>query len=254
MAIEKIVDDINTVDEELRGFYTEKDGKFHLEDVTSLRNSLGHVRNELKTAKSTAAKITQWEKLGKTPEEIEALIAAAAEEDTKKMKKEGDFDALLTQHKTAWEKDKGTLTGQVDFWKNKYQNADRSNNFAQELTKAEATPEGLELLPSILSDRVSYTIDGDKITVKILSADKTTPMAGGGADGSATFADLVKEAKTKFPSLFKGNGHSGSGAPNTQNKSGAQGSGNLKRSQMNTTEKAAYVAEHGQEAYLKLPM
>lgn len=74
MAVEKIVDDINTVDEDLRGFYEEKDGKFHLQDISGLKNALNHTRNELKGAKTIAAKITAWEKLGKTPEEIEALI------------------------------------------------------------------------------------------------------------------------------------------------------------------------------------
>lgn len=254
MAIEKVVEDINTVDEDLRGFYEEKDGKFHLQDISGLKNALTHTRNELKTAKEIAKKVSGWEKLGKTPEEIEALLAAEAERETKKLQDKGDFETLLNQHKSNWQKDLDKANSAVDFWKNKYQNADRSNNFVSELTKAEATVEGLDLLPSILSDRVSYSIDGDKITVKILSADKTTPMAGSGADGLATFADLVKEAKTKYPSLFKGNGHSGSGASDTGRKDGSNPPGNLKRSTMSTTEKAAYVAEHGQEAYLKLPM
>lgn len=254
MAVEKIVDDINTVDEDLRGFYEEKDGKFHLQDISGLKNALNHTRNELKGAKTIAAKITAWEKLGKTPEEIEALIAAAAEANTKKLKDAGDFETLLGQHKSNWDKEKGTLSGQVDFWKNKYQNADRSNNLVSELTKAEATAEGLDALPTLLSDRVQYSIDGDKVSVKILSADKTTPLAGSGADGLATFADLIKEAKTKYPSLFKGNGHSGSGASDTGGKGGAHIDPKLKRSTMSTTEKAAFVKEHGQEAYLKLPM
>lgn len=62
----------------------------------------------------------------------------------------------------------------------------------------------------------------------------------------------MKEAKTKFPSLFKGSGQSGSGASDTKDKPGG-GPGNLKRSQMDVEAKAKYIEEHGQAEFLKLP-
>ncbi len=251
MPIEKIVDSLDSVDEALHGFYVEKDGKFHLEDVTALRNSMTHAKKERDEARKKATSISKWEKLGKTPEEIEALLAQQEENENKKLTDKGDFEALLAQHKGKFEKDLGAANQAVDFWKNKYQNADRTSNFSNALVKEKASAEGLELLPSILADRVKYEIEGDKITVKILSADKSTPMAGSGADGQATFADLVKEAKTKFPSLFEGNGHSGSGASDTGGKGGAHS--NLKRSQMSIEQKSAFIAEHGQTEYMKLP-
>ena len=253
MAIEKVVDSLEGVDEALHGFYVEKDGKFHLEDVTALRNTMKHTKTERDEARRRAAAVSKWEGLGKTPEEIQSLLTAQAQKDEEAARKAGDFDSILNQHKTTWEGEKTTLSGQVDFWQNKYKNAELSYALTSELSKAEVTTEGLDVLPRILKDRVRFEVDGDKVTIKIMSSDGSTPMAGGGADGQATFADLVKDAKTKYPSLFKGSGQSGSGASDNRGSSGGN-PGNLKRSAMTTTDKAKYIAEHGQEAYLKLPM
>lgn len=253
MAIEKIVDSLDSVDEDLRGFYTEKDGKFHLEDVTALRNTVKHVKTERDEAKKRAKAVDAWEKLGKTPDEIQALLASQQEEAEKKAREAGDHEALLRQHQDKWAQEKGALSSQVDIWRNKYQNTELSHNLTSELVKIEATAEGIEILPNILRDRVKFEVEGDTVKTKILSADKSTPMAGSGADGQATFADLVKEAKTKYPSLFKGTGHSGSGASDTDDKGGA-GHGNIKRSQMSIEDKTAFIAKHGEDKYLALPM
>lgn len=253
MPIEKIVDSLDSVDEDLRGFYVEKEGKFHLEDVTALRNTMRHVKDELKTVKDKAKQVSAWEKLGKSPEEIQELLSKQAEEAERKAREAGDHEALLRQHQENWNKEKGTLTSAVDIWRKKYQDTELSHNLTSELVRAEATKEGIELLPNILKDRVQFDVEGDEVKMKILAADKKTVLAGGGADGQATFADLVKEAKTKFPSLFKGTGQSGSGASETDDKGGA-GHGNLKRSQMSIEEKTAFIAKHGEEKYLALPM
>jgi len=252
MPIEKIVDSLDSVDEDLRGFYVEKDGKFHLEDVTSLRNTMRHTKDELKTAKAKAAQVTAWEKLGKTPDEIQQLLTAQAAAAEQKAREAGDHEALLRQHQENWSKERGTLASAVDIWRNKYQNTELSYNLTSELVKLEATAEGIELLPNILRDRVQFEVEGDVVKTKILAADKKTTLAGNGADGQATFADLVKEAKTKYPSLFKGSGQSGSGASDTDDKGGA-GHGNLKRSQMSVEDKTTFIGKHGEDVYLKLP-
>src|SRR5258705_12711036 len=100
LVIEKIED----VDEPLRTLYEEKDGKFHLkvdglEDTAGLHYAL---RSERATRANLEKKVKAWEALGKSDEEIKALIAEAEKADEDKAKKAGEFDklreALATQH------------------------------------------------------------------------------------------------------------------------------------------------------------
>lgn len=253
MPIEKVVDTLDSVDEDLRGFYIEKDGKFHLEDVTALRNTMKHVKTERDEARKKAKDVAKWEGLGKSAEEIQELLAAQATEAERKAREAGDHETILNQHRENWNKEKSTLTSAVDIWRNKYQNTELSYNLTSELVKLEATAEGIELLPNILKDRVQFEVDGDTVKTKILAGDKKTALAGNGADGQATFADLVKEAKTKFPSLFKGSGQGGSGASDSDDDAGG-GHGNLKRSTMSMEDKTNFIRKHGEAKYLALPM
>ncbi len=250
-----LLDNLDSVPEEFRGFYEqiadgENKGKFQLQDITSLKNALNYERTENKANKAIAKKVKDWEKLGKTPEEIAQLLSDIATKEEDDARKKGDHEAILQQKTAAWSKEKDTLTGQVDKWRGAYQNVLVETNLATELAKAGVTEEGMDLLPGRLRTRVSASLnDEDKVITRILAADGQTPMAGSGSDGAATFEDLVKEAKQKFPSLFKGSGGSGSGASQT----GPAGAGK-KRSTMTVPEKTAYIREHGHDAYNSLPL
>ena len=249
----KILDSLDGVPEHFHQFYEKDaaDGKFKLQDIGPLKNALNHAKNERNAAREKAKAIEAWEKLGKTPEEIEALLTAKAKDDEEAAKKAGNFDAVLEQHKSKWQKDLEAATAERDTWRNNYVNAHVSNNLTQALVKGETTPEGADLLPTILKDRVSVEVKDGKVTTRITNPDGT-PMIGNGEGGMATFDDLVADAKKKYPSLFKGTGQSGSGAPG-DGKGGGGAPGNLKRSKMTFQERAKYIEEHGQAEYLKLP-
>jgi hypothetical protein len=91
------------------------------------------------------------------------------------------------------------------------------------LTKAKATAEGVDLLTERLGKRIKFeTVDG-KRKIQIMQADGETPLAGKGADGAATFDDLVTEAVKTWPSLFEGSGAGGGGTPPKGNGGGAAG-------------------------------
>src|SRR4051794_12788266 len=99
MPLALIVEKLDAVPEALRGEYTEKDGKFYLNvdgldahpDTAGLRNAL---KAERATNQGVKDKISAWEKLGKAPEEIEALLTAERTKAEEALKKAGKFDEV----------------------------------------------------------------------------------------------------------------------------------------------------------------
>lgn len=248
-----IVDKIDDVPEALRGEYVEKDGKFHLkvDDLESHyapRDMLSKANNE---SASRRVQLQAWEKLGKTPEEIAELLAKLEKEDHESKKKKGDFDGLLAQHQEKWQKIEADLKAERDAAIKNERNAVVNGQLSAELAKANATEDGLVFLPGSLAKRVKVeTIDGKRVT-RVYQEDGTSPMAGTGAGGMATVADLVKEALTKHPSLFKGNG-AGGGGKDPGGKGGG-GDGVTSKKQFKTErERSAWVDKNGMDAYKAL--
>jgi hypothetical protein len=218
MTLQLVVDSIDTVAEPLRALYVEKDGKHHLqvdgiEDTTGLKNALAAERNANKTVKE---KIAAYEKLGKTAEQIDEMLAAERTKAEEALKKAGKFDEVLATHlgKAKQERDEavGAATKQRDSALNIARKAIVDTKVGGALAKAKATAAGLDLLSERLGKRVSLEFGEDgRETISILDADGKTPMVGSGAGGLATFDDLVKEAIKGYPDLFEGTGGGGSG-------------------------------------------
>ncbi len=230
MALQAIVDSVDALPEAIRGEYTKAaDGKFHLNIeggdnlpfVSGLKTALQSER-ALRAKHESAVK--SWEKLGKTPDEISEMLAAIEAEGTDKLKKKGDFDALLKQHQDKWNGEKTALEKRLAGRDAAARTAIVDSAVQSALAKAKATSEGLELLVERLGRRVNLEIDDDgKRAVSIMQADGKTPLAGSGADGTATFDDLVKEAIKQYPSLFEGTGAGGGGKPPREGAGGAGG-------------------------------
>lgn len=222
MPLDLIVDKIDSVPEALRGEYTEKDGKFHLnvnglEDTSGLKSAL---KAERDARKALDKDVAAWKKLGKTPDEIAELVETREREDAEKLKKKGDFDAILKQHQDKWAGEKSALETELNAARNSERSAIIETSVMGALTKAKATVEGVDLLTERLGKRIKFeTVDG-KRKIQIMQADGSTPMAGSGADGAATFDDLVKEAVKNWPSLFEGSGSGGGGTPPKGGKPG----------------------------------
>lgn len=225
MTLKMSVDTIDEVPEAVRSFYEEKDGKFALkvdglEDTTALKGAL---EKERKAARDALKLAKQYEGLGLSADEIKALVDAKAKADHDAAAKAGDFDKILNQHRTAWEKDKATLEAELTAARASERSAIIGTSLMAALTKAGATEEGIDLMPDRLASRVKFETEDGQRVVKIMAADGETPMAGSGKGGLATFDDLVKEALTKWPSLFKASGAGGGGK---QPNSRAGGAGN----------------------------
>lgn len=250
------VDDIETVPEALRGEYTEKDGKFHLnvdglpapEDTSGLKTAL---QKERKAREDAEKQRKAWEKIGKTPDEIAEMLAAQEAAERKRAEDAGDHAKILKQHQDQWAKREKELADELNVARTSERSAIVGERLLSALARAGVTEEGTELLPDRLANRIKFeTVDGKRV-LKIMAADGETPMAGNGPDGSATLDDLAKEATTRYPSLFKGSG-AGGGGKQPDHKAG--GAGATKKSDFKTEkDRAAWVEKNGLTAYNALP-
>ncbi len=212
MTLKFEVDSLDVVPEDQHGLYQEADGKFRLavdglpkpEDTSGLKSALEKERERAKSA-------AKWEKLGKSPDEIQALLDAEEERAQNKLKEEGDFKTLLAQHQEKWNGERDVLSGERDAAISALNKHVGESAFVTELAKQGATEEGISALPTLFLKRIGVTVEGDQAKIEIMQADGKTPMAGTSENGTATLGDLVGEAIKKFPSLFKEPGAGGGG-------------------------------------------
>lgn len=224
MPLALTVDSLDSVPEPFREHYTEADGKFRLnvdglEDVTGLKTALD---KERASAREAAKTLKDWQKLGKTPEEISALLAKTVDDDKKKKKDTGDVDALLAEAEKRFNTEKEQLARERDDALKYEREAVISERLVAALVRNGATEEGIELLPDRLAGRIKFEREDGKRKLIITAPDGETPMYGAKMTEPATLDDLAKEAMTKYPSLFKGEGTSGSGTRPNRGSSGGK--------------------------------
>lgn len=211
MAIPYVTDTLDSIPEAFRGEYAEKDGKYTLavdgipDTPPNLKSALEKERAARKTLEKTAA---DWQKLGKSPEEIAAVLASAGESAAKS----ASFDAVLKQHKESFAIEKAALLADRDAAHKSEHDALKNATLHAALSAAKATREGLDLLTERLGERIKIETVGGKRVVTITD-DDGKPMSGKGPDGRATIVDLVNGAISRFPSMFAASGGGGGGKP-----------------------------------------
>lgn len=247
MALALTVDSLDSVPENLRAAYVKDGDKFKLdadvEDTAGLKSALKKERDSRAALEKQAKK---WEALGRSDEEIAAILAAQESEAHDKLKKKGDFDAILKQHQDKWAAEKTALESRLAGRDKAAREAIVDSAVLTALTKAKATTEGVDLLTERLGKRVKLEIGDDgKRTIHIMQADGVTPLAGKGADGTATFDDLIAEAVKNYPGQFEGTGAGGGGKP--PKDAGGAGGKTITRAdfdKLGPIERAATVKTH----------
>jgi len=123
---------------------------------------------------------------------------------------------------------------------------------AKELAEQEGSVE--LLLPHILAKtQVIESDNGETFHVRVLNDNGEARVNGSG--DYLTIKDLVTEMKGQdiFAPAFKGTGASGGGKGSEGSVSNDIGSGKENRATMSVDQKAKYISDHGEEAYLALP-
>jgi len=253
-----VVEKLDDVEEASRGLYVEKDGKFVLdvdgiEDTSGLKSAL---QKERSAREAKDKQVRAWERLGKSPEDIENLIAeqdkiaeerAKAEEE--KAAKAGEWDKLKAQMN---DKHQVELKAKDDSISS-MRKALEKHLVDAAATSAIAAEKGVSdlLLPHV-QKHVKVVEEDGEFVVKVVDA-KGDPRVNGKGD-PLTISDLVKEMKESevYGRAFDASGQSGSGKPPTRSPSGGPGSA-TKSSFKSEKERAAWVDAHGFEAYRALP-
>lgn len=257
MVLKVVVDSLDGVDAKHHDLYVKSDdGKFRLdaeiEDVSGLKGAL---EKERKAARDAEAKRKELEDRikGIDPDEYEALKKAKEEAEEARMKAEGRADELAQRkaEKAIAEANKKLADAEAKAAAER-QRADRfSQRVLDDQIRAAAAKAGLH--PHAIDDalfrgRSLFQLDENGRAVQLGEDGQPVP----GKDGSTPFnpAEWLDSMKESAPHWFPaGSSGSGSGGGNR-----GAGNANLNRSTMTAAEKSQYIAKHGRDAYMALPM
>ncbi len=258
MALKLTVDSLDGLDDAAKALYVQDGDKFKLdvdvpqpEDTSGLKNAL---QAERKIASALDKKVKGWEKLGKSPDEIQELIEAQEAQNRSQAEKRGEFDKILAQvnekHATALKAKEETV-------------AQMRKRLESELvdSKAIAAIAAAKGKTKLLLPLVKNQLRVDEnFNVVVLGADGETPKVNDKGE-PLTINDLVNEmrASEDFGAAFEGSGQSGSGTRPT-NGSGGNPLGRLTKADLQGKvgteawkKKNALIQQHGWKAYEGLP-
>jgi hypothetical protein len=257
MGLKVLVDSIEAVDEKYRDLYVKgDDGKFRLdaeiEDVSGLKNALAKERT---TASDAIKKVKEFETrfAGIDPDQVRAILDRVANDDEAKLVAEGKIDQVIEKRT---ERLRADLDKRVNDATAAAQAAnERANRFSTRVLddqiRAAAAKAGIHahaVDDALFRGRSMFQLDENGHAVQI--GDDGQPVLG--KDGKTPFnpAEWLDSMKEAAPHWFPA-GASGSGSG-----SGNRGAGNanLNRSTMTAKEKSEYIAKHGRDQYMSLPM
>jgi len=218
MTLKLTVDSLDLVPENVRDLYKEVDGKFRLdldgyEDPAGLKSALD---KERQAAKDASKQVSAWKALGKTPEEIQALLQHLETDEDAKLIAAGKLDEVVK---------KRTERMQADYDKKLQAEADSRTKAEGKAAKlADRTLQAVlrdaaaraGALPEALDDVVRRGIgtwvlndDGDVVAMNgeevMLGKDGKKPLT------TQEWAESIRESAPYFWPATRGSGAPGSG-------------------------------------------
>lgn len=218
MALPFTVETLDSVPEAMRDAYVEDNGKYRLdldgyEDPSGLKSALD---KERKTAKEAQQQAKTWAALGKTPEEVQEMLAAASKVDQEKLEQTGQWDKLKAQILEQQAQERGELESKLTAKDAAIERYLVDAQATAAIASAKGSPE--LLLPHV-KGHVRVIEDEGDFVVRVV--DKSGNPRVNGKGEFLTIADLVGEMRQSdvFGRAFDASGTTGGGATN----SGASG-------------------------------
>ncbi|MBB1599488.1 hypothetical protein [Variovorax sp. UMC13] len=210
-AIPMTVDAIDAIPEAQRGLYKESNGKFVLdvdgyEDPVGLKSAL---TKEREAAKNASKQVAAWAALGKTPEEIQALVEAAAQAEQDKLGKSGEWDKLKQQMADQHKAELGKKDERINVLTKSLERRLIDADATAAIAAAKGVP--MLLLPHVRAS-VKVIEDGGDFKVQVVDAAGNPRVNGKGE--FLSIADLVGEMRQSevFGRAFEASGTTGGGA------------------------------------------
>lgn len=245
MPLPFAVDSIDAIPETQRDLYKESNGKFVLdvdgyEDPTNLKSALA---KERKAAADAAKQVKSWQDLGKTPDEILALIDTASKAEAEKLTKGGEWDKLKEQITSQHKGELGKKDVEITTLRKRLE----SEMVDKTATSAIANAKGSTalLLPHVRAS-VRVIEEGGDFSVRVVDVAGNPRVNSKGE--FLSIADLVDEMRQSevFGRAFEPSGTTGGGSH--QSSGGGGGKKTMKQEAidaMRPKDKAAFFASGG---------
>lgn len=250
IQIPETIDTLEGVDSKYHPLFVKaEDGKFKFKDFSGIESALTAKKKESAELGDKVKGLEgQLEKLkGIDLDEFNRLKGLEEEAKQAKQAAAGQIDEVKRQIQAAADAKVAGEKQVADALRGAFGKFVKDLAVREELSKANVTDGGLELLLQNISSQVAVSWDGTSPKLTLLD-DKGAPRRNESFD-EMTIKDLVDEAKEKLPVLFKSPGASGGGS-NPVDTSEAPTDG--KPSSWTPAQKAAYRNKHGSQAWQRL--
>ncbi|MGM9512445.1 hypothetical protein ACS5NO_32235 [Larkinella sp. GY13] len=186
MKLKSVLETLDGLDESLKPFYTEKDGKFVLNldqvddhpDVKGLKTSLANVRNEKKALETKVTDLT--DKYGALPDDF-----IVDEYNCLKDAGGGDIDQKLADQRKRLTAEKDTainkVTAERDSFKSRVEKLASENEISKALAEANVAPYMQKAVRAMFQSQIKVDYEGDEAIVTIENlpvVDKIKAWAG----------------------------------------------------------------------------
>lgn len=206
-ALKLVIDSLDGIDDAVKALYVEDNGKFKLdvdgiEDTSGLKTALQKERGEREKLEK---QVKRWQKLGKTEDEIAALVEERARAEEEKAAEAGQWDKLKAQMNEKHQADLQQADEKVSAMRKRLEAELIDAKAIAAIAAAKGVPE--LLLPHV---QRHVKVD-DNFNVQIVDA-KGDPRVNGKGD-PLTIPDLVEEMKQSetYSRAFDGAGMNGAG-------------------------------------------
>ena len=255
MPLKATVESLDSVEEQYRGLYAEKDGVYRLnvegvefeEDVKGLRSALERERADRKAAEKRLKNVPE----DFDPERWASLTDAQRKAEEEKAKTEGKWEDWKKQLQEQHAKEKDTLSQRAQALTQKIEHLLITSVAAQEIAKLDGSSK--LLLPHV--ERMTKVVEDDG-DFKVVVVDDNGRERLGKSGEPMTIAELVGEMRESddFAAAFRGSGAAGGGASGGRAAGGSGRSGvRTKADLKDWAAKAAFIEANGAQAYAELP-